>query len=369
MGSPYGKKIAKVAATNEPVTSLRPYKQMSDGSRNYSETDRLISERDGEFNASSKKDLMHKVAQFAKDLHDGAVVTEDASEREATAALREALADKSDTLLKSYAEAVGDETWVVMDREGFAGKVLSESPAEAHRDIRIRIRNKDVLAFFVTADANSTASIVRQYYVYPPEYYLTCQVLIEDKEIEQVDADLLDQKFRDGLEATMVRKDRLLRVLSNRAAVAQNGIFYFTSFTPTVYSSIRTQLLGWGTPPATAVIAYDLWDDIIAHSSWSGWFDPVTKHELVLTGQLGSILNVTIVTDGIRHETLRVLSPGEVFMYAAPKFVGNIKVRKYMHGEAINLYSQGRPMRGWFLEQIEAMIIANPRAVVKAQRT
>jgi len=370
MASPYAnpKKRAVVASTREPVTSLKAYKQREDGSRAYAKHETLVDERTGEFNAGSKKELITKVAQFAKELHDGNITTE-VTDHETVAALSEALNDRSGGLLQAYAEAMGEETWVVMDREGFASKVLFESMAESHKDIRIRIRNKDVMAFFATADANATNSVVRQYYVYPPEYYLLCQILIEDKEIEQVDADLLDQKFRDGLEATMVRKDRLLRVLSNRAAVAQNGIFYFTDFTPTVFSGIRTQLLGWGIPPATCIIAYDIWDDIISNSAWTQWYDPVTKHELVLTGQLGSLLNVNLITDGIRHKTLQVLQPGEVFMYAAPKFVGNIKVRKYLHGEAINKYGEGRPMRGWFLEQIEAMIIANTRGVTKAQRT
>ena len=96
--------------------------------------------------------------------------------------------------------------------------------------------------------------------------------------------------------------------------------------------------------------------------------DPVSKHEIVLEGSLGSILGVQLITDAFRHDTLQVLSPGEVFFLGAPQTLGGITQRKELATQAIDKFNQGIPERGWFMEQIEGMSIVNSRAICRGQR-
>jgi len=96
--------------------------------------------------------------------------------------------------------------------------------------------------------------------------------------------------------------------------------------------------------------------------------DPVSKHEIVLEGSLGSLLGVQLITDAFRHETLRVLDEGEVFFLGAPQTLGGITQRKELMTQAIDKYSQGRPERGWFMETILGMAIVNDRALTRGQR-
>jgi hypothetical protein len=116
-------------------------------------------------------------------------------------------------------------------------------------------------------------------------------------------------------------------------------------------------------------MALDLWNDIIADTEFASWFDPVTKHEWVLQGNLGSILAAQIITDGFRLDNLQVLDQGEIFFCATPQTLGGITQRSELTSTPINRYNMGRPQRGWYLEQIEGMSFANSRAIARGTRT
>ena len=55
------------------------------------------------------------------------------------------------------------------------------------------MRRKDAVGYVATGDPNFVPSQIRQSYIYPPEFYLVANILIEDKEIAQSPGDLLDQ--------------------------------------------------------------------------------------------------------------------------------------------------------------------------------
>jgi hypothetical protein len=331
----------------------------------------------GEFNANNKREVMQAIQTLHSLFNTGAVEArygyEDAKANvEARAAhqqrLVEAWNDRSGQSWQALGEVIGDEIWQTLGREGFARKTMLLKPLGKGETGRLRVRRKDVVSFFVTANPNVVASQVRQFYCYPPEFYLLANIVIEDKEIEQASGDLLDDKYQDGLEQILVREDNVWLTLARNAAPTSNDLFFFNTFTPTVFSEMRTQVARWGIPVTTAIIAFDLWNDIIADTEFSSWFDPVSKHEIVLEGSLGSLLGVQLVTDAFRHETLKVLDAGEVFFLGAPQTLGGITQRKELMTQSIDKYNQGRPERGWFLEQIEGMAIVNDRALTRGQR-
>jgi len=332
----------------------------------------------GEFNGSTKREIAQAGLGLKRAIDNGSVaVTTQVANSEVRAArqraLEEALADAQVNGTNSRAwlaigEVIGDEIFQSLGRDGFSRKTLLIRPLGKGEVGRLRVRKKDVVAYYVSNDPNIVASQVRQSYVYPPEFYLAAKIVMEDREIEQSSGDLLQDKYEDGLEQLLVSEDKVWLNLSRTAASASNDVFFFNTFTPTVFSQMRTEVARWGIPVTTAVVAYDLWNDILTDAEFSAYVDPVSKHEMVLDGSIGSFLGVQFITDGYRAETLRVLSDGEVFMLGAPQTLGGITVRKDLMTKNIDLYNQGKPERGWFMEQIEGMAIVNSRAVTRGQR-
>jgi len=323
----------------------------------------------GEINASSKRDLMRSVgsvlAQSRANVRTASSV-ETANVR--TAMLREAYYDKTGSKFEVLGEVISEEIWETLGREGFSRRLMSVMPVSKGTIPRIKVRRKDVKAFQVTADTKITEQRIRQTWVYPAVFYLAANILIEDKEIEQASSDILDEKFQDGLEAILVREDVITRALLNRAATTFNDLVLFTTFNPSVLTTLRTQINRWGTPAATMVISWDIWDDIIADADFVAWWDQVHKHELILEGRLGSMLGMEIITDGYRYETLQVLQPGEVYVSASPVTLGTIAQVKELDSRAIDNYNIGRAARGWYMHQIQGQVIVNGRACDRGLR-
>lgn len=332
-----------------------------------------LGDSNGEINAASKNDLMKAVQALAMAVKQSDYEqTDPTMDAEAEARKNElvtaAIQDNDGQAWKALGEVIGDEVFETMGREAFAAKTLLHKPLARGEIGRIRIRKKDVIAYFATRDPEVIASQVRQFYVYPPEYYLVGRVLIEDAEIEQASGDLLDDKYQDGLEQILREQDKVWKRLVDASATVYNDIFLFNTFTPTVFANMQNQVMRWGIPVHMAIISFDIWPDITADTEFSTWFDPVSKHEIVMNGYLGNILGTQLHTDGFRYDTLQVLDPGEVYFVGAPANLGAITRRKDLATAPINLHLLGRPARGWFFEQIEGMTIVNPRAVVKGRK-
>lgn len=324
----------------------------------------------GEINASSKRDAMQQIAQIMDAASSGTTlsVMSPEEQKERTAALVEAFYDKSEAGMARLGEVFSEEIWTSLGREGFSRKLFAVQNVQNGAPARVKIRQKDVIAWQVTADNYVQENRVRQNWVYPPEFYLICHILIEDKEIAQASSDLLDEKFQDGLEAILRTEDKISHALLSGASTTYNDATYFSSFTPSVLAQMRTNVMRWGVPATTALISVDIWNDILSNAEFGAWFDPVTKHELIMEGRIGSILGVEFVTDGLRTANLQVLKPGEVFVTGAPITLGTIVQRKALDSHAINKYPEGRPARGWFLEQIQAQVLVNSRSVSKGLR-
>lgn len=371
MTNPYkSKKVWVHASTGQEAGSgPMPYQTRS-GKLAFA--DSRLSDNSGTMNSNNMKDWADAAMALQKAVQGGHYVEQRVETKETIARRNElvtaAVQDRDGAAWKALGELVGDEVFETMGRQGFAAKTLLHKPLARGEIGRIRIRKKDVLAFFATRNPEVIASQVRQHYVYPPEYYLVGRILIEDAEIEQASGDLLDDKYQDGLEQIQREQDKVWKRLVDASATVYNDSFLFNTFTPTVFASMQNQIMRWGIPVHMAIIAFDIWPDIVADTEFSTWFDPVHKHELVMNGYLGNILGCQIHTDGFRYETLKVLEAGEVYFLGAPANLGAITRRKDLQSAPINLHLLGRPERGWFLEQIEGMTICNPRAVVRGKK-
>jgi len=347
-----------------PATEFRPR-----GAR----SERLVG-NNGEINASNKSDLMHQIKNLIDGVKTGVVAKTDQEDRHAVQAARqnelnEAIADKSGEKWLALGETITDEIYEALGREGFTRKILGFKPIKRGDIARIAIRKKDVLAYYIAStEPTVVASVVRQDYLHPPDAYLIARIKIDNLELELADTDLLEHKYNDGLEQILRQEDLRTKALLDQASTAYNELVFFNAFTPSVFQSMRTQIARWTIPVAHALISVDLWDDILADTEFASYYDPVSKHQIIMEGVLGSFYGVTLLTDGFRYETLQVLNPGEVYFLGTPKALGVVMERKPLTVENTSGAIIGEPSRGWFMEQIQSQVIANSRATCHGQR-
>jgi len=325
-------------------------------------------DKNGEINAYSKRDMIHKMMALGAAAQKGEINEQHDFAHQRAELVEAAIADKTGETWRVVGEVLGDEIKETLGRDGFLRKLIMRKDLKKGEIGRIRIRKKDVLAFYAVNDSGTVSSQVVQYYLFPDEFYIKSHILIEDRELEQAPGDLLDDKYIDGLEQMMVKEDQVLKSLFDAASTTFNDLIGFTTWSPTVFSQARTAIMSYGIPAATCVFAFDILNDLYADTDFSTYFDPVTKREIIMSGHLGSLMGVNLLTDGFRYDTLQVLNQGEFYMLGAPETLGAQTVRKDITVAPINLYLIGKPERGWFMEKIQGQVIGNGRAVVHGVR-
>ena len=332
-----------------------------------------------EIDAYDKQDLIRKIGSLYEGVKNGVIARndDDMMSTEArrdvvearAAALSDALNDKTGVKWQALGETVTEEIYEALGREGFTRKILGFKPIKRGDVARIAIRRKDVIGYYIaTTSPTVVASVVRQSYVHPPDAYLTFRIEIDDLELELADTDLLEHKYNDGLEQILREEDLRTKALLDASAPTYNELVFFNAFTPSVFQAMRTQIARWTIPVAHALIAVDLWNDILTDTEFSSYYDPVSKHQVIMEGNLGSFFGVTLLTDGFREENLQVLNPGEVYFLGTPKALGVLMERKPLTVDSVNQAVVGRPVRGWFGTAIVSHAVVNARSVVRGQR-
>lgn len=330
----------------------------------------------GEMNASSKKDLMSQIGQLITAYSRGdvrrnvtAMADKRAVSKERKMALVQAIADTSGQMWQALGEVIAEDIYETTGREGFVRKLMAFKELEQGEVARARFRTKDVVAFTAASASEITPIFVRNNYHYLPEFYIGDNILIEERDIHQSTGDILEEKYQEGLEAIMTQEDRLWKRMADQSATIANTLTYFTTFTPMHFTQIKSQVTGWGIPTAYCILAYDLWDDMIGTPGFSDWFDPVTQHELILEGELGSMLGLSLLTDAFRLPELKVLEPGELYIVGAPETHGAIQQRGDLSSNPINQYNEGKPTRGWYIFEMLAMLLINVKSVAAGKRS
>jgi len=335
--------------------------------------------QNGEINASNKVELLAKIRDLVNGNQPSKGGADRLFERRTTTeydqhlktkyedALRIARSDRTGQGFMVLGEVLGDEVYETLGREGFARNCLMVRDLGDKEIGRVRVRKKDVVAQISTTNINTNRVMVRQYWVYPSEYYITAYISLEEKEIAQAGTELLDDKYQDALEQVMVREDQHIRNEFDSTVGVFNPLLTFNAFTPLFFSQGKINVDHWGIPCTRAILAWDIWNDISAEPEFANWFDPVTKHELILDGKIGSLMDVQLITDGLRYDTLRVLQDGEIYFLGPQIAVGTITQRRPLQAEPTNRYNFGQPERGWYMFQIQGNAVF-PRAVSKAVR-
>lgn len=360
-----------IAGTDVPATQLPAVGTTRTGAVSTSTSP--VANDKGEINASSKKDAMQQISGIIASARNGQIARQASLERQAqlnqlAEEIRTAHFQNNAANFGVLGEEITNEIRTWINRTGFIRRFAQERELVAGEETKVYIRKQDTLAFSLSTDGQTPVSHIKQREVYLRENYINGHIQIEEKEISRLRADLLQEKLEDGFEMVMVQEDRQWKLLADQSASALNVPVFFPSLTPAVYQALKNQVESRGLPVANCWLANNLWNDIIADNTFSGWFDPVTKHELILNGELGNLLGVTLHTDAFINSQLRVLNPGEIYFFSAPGTLGQFLIRKALASDPINKNVLGIPARGWFMSQIVAPVIVNALGVVKGTR-
>lgn len=329
--------------------------------------------RGGELNASSVKDLFGQIGKMIETASTVGIETETQHEqRRRTAAVnREMVLAAFDNKeeLAALGDLVADNLSVTGNREGLMRRLLNFKELTQGQKPEARMNMKNVEAAVATGPTLVRTSFVRDNLYYPPEFYITARPYIEQRDLDSSTDDLLEEKYSDALEATMVQEDRAWKMMADKLIGTANPHLNISgALTPQAFAELTDYVTRWGISAASALLASDLWKDIIANSAWHDIIDPVSQHELLLTGRLGTIHGMNLLTDAYRHDQHRVLNRGEIYVVGAPEQHGQYTDRGGITSQPIDGTQERVPGRGWFLSESMSMIIANSRSVARGTR-
>jgi hypothetical protein len=328
--------------------------------------------RDGDLNASSRQDLVMQIAKLMQVAMDTPIYTEDQmSRRELVAKHQEAIvaAFNSDQAHRELGEVMAEELYLAGNREGFMRRFLARQELTQGQIPHVRMRMKNVVATVASAPSKVTTQLIRDNLYFPPEFYISTRPFVEQREIDQSSGDVLEEKYIEGLEGMMVSEDRTWYTMCKATAnIANPATTIIGTMSPMGLATLRNQVTRWNIPAGNWLIANDIWNDIIGDANFSQLIDPVSKHELLLTGQLGVIIGMTIYSDAFRHPQHKVLSQGEMFVVGDAVNHGQYTDRGGVNSAPIDGSIESVPGRGWWLTESMSIVVANARSVAYGRR-
>ena len=336
--------------------------------------DRIVG-RNGELNASSKKDLMKQQTRLMQVANTHQIVTQSDAERAevevAKLARREAViaAFNDPQKHRELGADLGEELFITQQREGIMRNVLQRQEVIDGQIPKVVLRTRNLTVGMATGPTQTELQVMRDNWMYPVEFYLTARPYIEQKEITQNSTDVLEDKYLEAMQAFLVAEDRLFRDMCLKSAGQSNN---FTTqvgmMNPTALGKFRNQITRWGLTATQWLIANDLWVDVTSDAGFQSMFEPMAQHEILLTGQLGTILGMTVKSDAYRHPEHKVLSKGEQYIFGSPDTLGTYTDRGGIEVLPIDAAVTGVPGRGWNMVAQQSQTLANFRAVACGRR-
>lgn len=328
----------------------------------------------GELNASSVQDLLRQQIKFLEFAADQGIVTASQAEARETgaAARREALlaAFSSKEAHAELGEVLAADLYLAANREGFARRFLARQELSQGQIAQVRVRNKNVVGVVASSPSKTQTQIMRDNVHYPTEFYITARPFVEKREIDQSTADVLEEKYIEALEGIMVAEDRVLyKMVKATVGSENNQLNIIGTLNPLSLSVLRNTVTKWNIPATSLLVANDLWNDITSDSGFQQIIDPVSKHELLLTGQLATLLGMVVYSDAYRHPQHKVLNAGDMIVFGSPENLGQYTDRGGVTSEPIDSAIEGIPGRGWMLQESLSMVVANARAVAYGTRS
>lgn len=345
-----------------PITDLR-----APGSNQ-----RMLSESNGEFNANSRKDLMVQISNLMAAVSSGQVVAQEtsvsAAQRAADLRATIVAANLDPSKWSSLGADLVTEIEVQRNRDGLLRRLAMPQNLGQGEHARVICQLWDQTAIVATAPANVGFQVVRNKQFYPTEFEIIGNIRVEQLEIDQVGGQVLENAYNQGIDATMVKEDRLWKSAADKTVGVVNAPTYITGdLTPRLMMTMREGITDWNLPVSACLLANDFWKDL-SSSEFTQFLDPVTKYDLALSGQLGTLLGMSILTDGFRQPNQKVLERGEIYIVSTPEHHACYSDRGGIKSTPTSGSDQGNTTKGWLLAETFSFTLANPRSVSKGIR-
>lgn len=334
--------------------------------------------RNNELNAGSNVEVMQQLASLMSEVASGNVKFIDPDKAETanvTAAERNALMVEAyyDHASAAWAETgatIGATLYETAEREGFMRRFLTKGELQNGSIPRFQVRFPSAQAIVASSATVVAPQLATQKYIFPPEYYVMGNVRVEERDIAQGAADIMDSTYNYAMEQVNVQEDRVLVGMLDATVGADNPLFLLSGgMSPSNLAAARTAILQWGLPAEQLLLAADFWTDIAGNAAAFGnLFDPVTQYELVQTGFLGTLLGMGITTDGFRDPQQRVVASNSMYILTSPQNLGAYTDRGPVKSTPQDNYPDGIPARGWFFHELLSSVVGVTRGVVKALR-
>lgn len=319
----------------------------------------------GELNASSKKDLFEQQRKFLQANAQGNMLSIDPQTSKEL--VQAAFNDKE--AHRVLGEKISDALYITANRQGFMRKYLAKVDVQQGSIPRFPLRNKNVTAVWSTSPTKIESQITRDRWFTPPELAVVARPFIPQVELNQSAGDVLQERFIEATEATMVAEDRLwYNQVQALVGVDNNMTIISGQLTPYSLMTVASQVTRWGLKGAHLLLASDMWQDITGNSDFYAAIDPVARHELLLTGELGVMYGMTITSDAFRHPEHKVLGQGEFYVISDALNHGAYSDRGGLISTPTDISVEKMPGRGFVLHESLALSVANSRSVAKGVR-
>lgn len=323
--------------------------------------------QNGEINASSRKDLLSQsIALMQASAQNKVISLTDAQERQAITATNKGLIQAAFDDPKAHrvlGERMTEQLYMTSNRKGYMRRLCNRIELKQGDIPRFPVRKKNVTAMIATGPVGIMTQIATDKWLTPPELQIATRVFIPQTELNQSNSDVLEEKYVEALEATMVAEDRLHYNLCKATIGSDNQLAAISgTLSPLTFMNTRQNVQRWGMKPTYCVMASDLFVDIVGDSSFIQAIEPVARHELVMTGELGVLYGMTLISEDYRHPEHKVLSQGEFIIYSDPAFHGAYSDRGGIDSQPIDAINERIIGRGWLLHQSLAIAVANNRS-------
>lgn len=326
----------------------------------------------GELNAVSKRDLLQRQSAFLQAAASRKVVGNDVfTNMEQAGVRREMLqaAFNDSQMHRVVGQRMADSLYITQNRQGFMRKYLTKLTVEQGSIPRFPVRMKDVTAVVSTSATKVETSIVRDKWYYPPELSLVARPFVPQNELNQSSGDVLQEKYVEATEAIMVAEDRMWYDQVKKTVGLSNPMSLIVGqLSPNSFAQVANNVTRWGLQTPHVLMASDLYVDIIGNPVFHSALDPVARHELLLTGEIGTLYGCSITSDAYRHREHKVLQQGEFFVISDAQNHGAYSDRGGLQSYPTGIEIEKIPGRGWVLHEELAISIANDRSVAVARR-
>lgn len=322
----------------------------------------------GHINASSKEELIKAFQTIANMVEAGTLSMQTAEEKAELKAARIAALQEATANEAKWAELGADLTkalYTTANREGFMRKLFAKVEVENQNIVRIPVKYKSTTSYVTSGSGQIAPQNVRDKYM-PPEFFISANLWIDERELAQGSSDQLEDKFYEAQEHIQVREDQYWRGLCDHVVGLANDLQILGGgLDPDSLALMKEQVTRWHLAASHFLFANDGLNDLTG-TVFGGWLDPVSQYEIVMSGTLGQILGMSLTTDAYREPQLKVFDRGEMYIVTSPEFHGAYTERGPIQSRSKESDGSGQgPARGWYVWELVSISLHNNRSVVK----